>query len=272
MTNWQDIDRQAKEWVRKAGEKIRASFSKKLSIHTKSNPNDLVTNIDRDVEKFFCENIRHTYPNHKILGEEGAGHDIQALEGVVWIIDPIDGTMNFVHQQRNFCISVGIYENGKGKIGLIYDVVHDELYHAIRGNGAYLNDTSIPKLPTNISLEQAILAINATWVTENKRIDPTILSPLVRRVRGTRSFGSAALEFAYIATGRLDGYITMRLSPWDIAAGIVIVEEVGGITTTLEGKPIDFLKESSVFVANPAIHKTVMKEYIEGKYNPEQQN
>jgi len=267
MTKWKEIDQKAKEWVIEAGKRIRSSFNQTLSIQAKSNPNDLVTNIDREVEQFFFENIRHTYPNHHILGEEGSGHELKKLDGIVWIIDPIDGTMNFVHQQRNFCISVGIYENGVGKIGLIYDVVHNELYHAIKGHGAYMNDTKLKPL-TDVTLEESILAINATWVTNNKRIDPTILAPLVKRVRGTRSFGSAALEFAYVASGRLDGYITMRLAPWDIAAGIVIVEEVGGITTSLDGKPIDLLKKSSVFVANPKIHKQVLKEYIEGKYSP----
>lgn len=264
--NWHEIDRQAKEWVKEAGEKIKASFDKSLSIQTKSNPNDLVTNIDREVEEYFFDNIAQTFPDHHILGEEGSGHELNTLDGIVWIIDPIDGTMNFVHQKRNFCISVGVYENGIGKIGLIYDVVHNELYHAIKGNGAYMNDMRLPKLP-DVKLEESILAINATWVTENKRIDPSVLTPLVKRVRGTRSFGSAALEFAYVATKRLDGYITMRLAPWDIAAGVVIVDEVGGITTTLDGNPIDLLNKSSILVANPSIHAKIVNDYIKGKYS-----
>ena len=100
--------------------------------------------------------------------------------------------MNFVHQKRHFAISIGIFEDGKGKIGLIYDVMQDELYHAFSGKGAYLNNT--PLAPLKASIEEAIIAINATWVTENRRIDPSILAPLVKRVRGTRSYGSAALE------------------------------------------------------------------------------
>ncbi|WP_243385219.1 inositol monophosphatase family protein [Bacillus kexueae] len=266
MNNWKEIDQHAKEWVYEAGKMIRSSFEKTLSIHTKSNPNDLVTDIDQAVEAYLCEKIRTHFPDHKILGEEGAGHELTTLDGIVWIIDPIDGTMNFVHQQRNFCISVGIYEDGKGIIGLIYDVVHDELYHAVKGQGAYMNETPLPKLSRDTILEESILAINATWVIENKRIDPTILAPVVKKARGTRSFGSAALEFAYVATGRLDGYITMRLSPWDIAAGVVIVEEVGGIATTLEGNEIDFLKKSSIFVANPNVHQQVMEKYLKDHF------
>ena len=146
MTNWELIDTYAKEWVREAGNRIKASFTKTLTVHTKSNPNDLVTDIDRETEKFLIKKIKTVFPEHSILGEEGYGNKPENLSGVVWMIDPIDGTINFVHQQRNFAISIGIYENGKGKIGLIYDVVHDELYHAVSGNGAYMNETKLEKL------------------------------------------------------------------------------------------------------------------------------
>src|SRR5690606_20933902 len=178
--------------------------------------------------------------------------------------DPIDGTMNFIHQQRNFAISVAVYEDGVGQIGLIYDVIHDELYHARRGRGAYFNDSKIEPLG-DVPLEKAIVAINATWVTENKRIDPKILVPIVNAVRGTRSYGSAALELAYVVTGRIDVYITMRLSPWDFAAGVVLLNEVGGAITTLDGEPLNFLVENSVFVARPNLHKEIFTKFLKRK-------
>src|SRR5213080_2007901 len=137
MMDWDQIYSQAQHWVKEAGEKIRLSFDKTLDIQTKSNPNYLVTNIDKEIQQFFIKKIRGVYPNHKIMGEEGFGDQSIKHEGIVWLIDPIDGTMNFIHQQRNFAISLGIYENGLGKIGLVYDVVHDELYNAFRGKGAY---------------------------------------------------------------------------------------------------------------------------------------
>lgn len=258
---WREIDENAKKWTREAGERIRASFSKELMIHTKSSPDDLVTNIDRETEQFFIERIRESYPEHQILGEEGFGDKLDKLDGTVWIIDPIDGTMNFVHQQRNFAISVAVYEDGVGKIGLIYDVVHDELYHAKAGEGAYLNDTKLPKLE-EVTVERAVISLNATWITENKRIDPTILAPLVKKVRGTRSYGSAALEMAYVATGRIDAYITLRLSPWDFAAGLILVNELGGKVTTLHGEPLDLLGQNSVFVSKPGLHEAVSKDYL----------
>ena len=262
----QEIDTYAKQWIKEAGERIRASFPKTLNIQAKSNPNDLVTNIDQETEQFFIEKIKGNYPEHKILGEEGYGDEISKLSGVVWIIDPIDGTMNFIHQQRNFAISIGIYENGEGKIGLIYDVVHDELYHVFKGNGVYLNDLRIPRLEER-AVKESIIALNATWVTENRRLPPELLSPLVRDARGTRSYGSAAMEMVYVASGRIDAYITPRLAPWDFAAGIIMVEELGGVATNLKGMPLDLLKENSVIVAKPGLHGEIMKNYLkEGKW------
>ena len=136
----------------------------------------------------------------------------------MWILDPIDGTMNFIHQQRDFAISLGIYENGIGTIGLVYDVVHDELYHALKGSGAYMNEIKLPELE-NAEVDKAILSLNATWLLENDRIDHNLLIPLAKDVRGIRSYGSAALEMVFVASGRLDAYISLRLAPWDFACG-----------------------------------------------------
>jgi len=261
--NWETVDTHAKQWVKEAGEKIRLSFKSTLNIETKSNPNDLVTNIDKEIEQFFIQHIHEVFPLHKIMGEEGFGDKLQSLEGIVWIIDPIDGTMNFIHQQRNFAISIGVYENGVGKIGLIYDVVHDELYHAVRGKGAYINGNPLPKLKET-TIQESILALNATWVVENKRIDHNLLIPLVKDARGTRSYGTAALELVFLATGRVDAYFSMRLAPWDVAAGAVILEELGGVVTNLRGGKLDFLSTDSLFAAKPGLHQTILKDYLKG--------
>jgi len=264
--NWENIYTHAVQWVEEAGERIRLSFDKTLNIETKSNPNDLVTNMDKEIEQFFIEKIRETFPGHKIMGEEGFGDEIQSHDGVVWLIDPIDGTMNFIHQQRNFAISLGVFENGIGKIGLVYDVVHNEMYHAMRGKGAYLNEKPIPKLEET-TVKEAIIALNATWVMKNHRIDHNLLIPLVREARGTRSYGTAALEIIFVATGRVDAYISMRLSPWDFGGGSVIVEELGGVVTNLRGEKLDYLSKDSVLVAKPGLHQTILNEYLkDGKW------
>ncbi len=174
------------------------------------------------------------------------------------MIDPIDGTMNFVHQQRNFAISIGIYEDGIGQLGYIYDVVHDELYHARKGFGAFLNDQRLSPL-SEVEIEDAVIGVNALWVTDNHRINRHVLGPLVQNVRGTRSYGSAAMEIAYVASGRLDSYITMRLSPWDFAGGKVIVEEVGGVVTSLTGEPLTITSKSSVLFQNQVFIKRSLR-------------
>ncbi|EKN65537.1 inositol-phosphate phosphatase [Neobacillus bataviensis LMG 21833] len=258
---WEEIDTHAKEWVKEAGDRIRLSFEKTLNIESKSNANDLVTNIDKEIEQFFINKIRGVYPEHRIMGEEGFGDELNSLEGIVWLIDPIDGTMNFIHQQRNFAISIGVYENGIGQIGLIYDVAHDELYHAIRGKGAFINGKPIPLLKES-TVKESIIALNATWVMENHRIDHHLLIPLVRDARGSRSYGTAALEMVYVATGRVDAYLSMRLSPWDFGAGAVIVEELGGVVTNLKGEKLNFLTQDSLLTANPGLHQEVLKNYL----------
>ncbi|MDR6998057.1 inositol monophosphatase family protein [Neobacillus niacini] len=264
--NWENIYTLALAWVKEAGERIKSSFDQTLNIQTKSNANDLVTNMDKEIEQFFIGKIRESFPDHKILGEEGFGDELKNLDGITWMIDPIDGTMNFIHQQRNFAISLGIYEQGIGRIGIIYDVVHDELYHAFKGKGAYLNDKVLPALrETNV--QESIIALNATWVMKNHRIDHNLLIPLVRDARGTRSYGTAALEIIYVATGRVDAYISMRLSPWDFAGGAVIVEELGGIVTNLRGEKLNYLNKDSLLVAKPGLHGTILKNYLkDGKW------
>ncbi|WP_077622153.1 inositol monophosphatase family protein [Sediminibacillus massiliensis] len=257
-----EVFQTAKEWILEAGKNIRETIDEPLKINTKSNANDLVTQMDQNTEKFFTQKIRSTYPDHYIVSEEGYGDDLESDKGTVWIIDPIDGTMNFVHQKRNFAISIGIYHDGIGEIGFIYDVMNDILYSAEKGEGAFKNGQKIPELKNELVLEESILVINSHWSCENKRVDEKGIQDLVRKVRGTRSYGSAALELAYVAEGVVDGYLTMKLAPWDFAAGMVIVNEVGGLTTKADGQPLDLLNVNTIFSGNKRIHETVTTQYV----------
>lgn len=119
----QKIYETAKRWIYEAGTEIREHMNDPLDIETKSNPNDLVTALDKQTEKFFVDRIHQAYPEHHIIGEEGFGDTLSSVDGTIWIIDPIDGTMNFVHQKRSFAISIGILHNGIGEIGFVYDVM-----------------------------------------------------------------------------------------------------------------------------------------------------
>lgn len=261
--DWTIIDKQVKIWIKEAGERIRYSLQNKLQVSTKSNRNDLVTNVDKETELFFIEKIRSAFPTHRILGEEGEGDQIKDVKGVIWVIDPIDGTMNFVHMHRNFTISIGIFEEGIGYLGYIYDVIRDELFSAKKGLGAFFNGQPLPKLQ-EVPVEKAIIGMNPIWLTDNRRINPENLRKLIREVRGARSFGSAALEIGYVACGWLDAYIAMHLSPWDFAAGWIIIEELGGRATKLNGEPLSLLEKSSLFVGKPGLHQVILDKYVSG--------
>ncbi|MBO9130315.1 inositol monophosphatase family protein [Bacillus sp. 165] len=259
--NWREIEKKAKEWIKEAGALILSSFTQELVIETKSNASDLVTHMDRQVEQFFIKKIQAEYPDHYILGEEGYGDTLISSQGTIWLIDPIDGTMNFVHQQRNFAVSIGIYHNGVGKVGLVYDPVHNELYHAVKGEGAFCNEVQIPVLQPS-TVAKGVVCVNATWLTPNSYLNHVKMAELVKCARGTRSYGCAALEFVYVATGRVDAYVSPRLSPWDFGGGAVIVEEVGGIASTFEGKMLNIIEKSSVLVARPHVYEEILKHYV----------
>jgi myo-inositol-1(or 4)-monophosphatase len=258
-----ELFEQAKTWIIEAGDQIRKKIDQPRNIQTKSNPNDLVTEMDEKTEEFLADLIQSHYPEHKLIGEEGFGQDVESLEGIVWIVDPIDGTMNFVHQKKNFAISIGIYEDGIGEIGLIYDVMEDTLYHAIRGEGAYKNHESLPKLNETRPLHQSILALNTTWLLpENPHVEHQGVQELVKKLRSTRSYGSAALELAYVAEGVLDGYLTMTLMPWDYAAGAILINEVGGVVTQADQRELDYLHKTSVLAARAPIHSEISEEFV----------
>ena len=256
------IYEQAKQWIMDAGQKIHDKIDEPLYVDTKANPNDLVTQMDRNTEKFFVDKIKNKYPNHRLLSEEGYGDEIDSMDGTIWIIDPIDGTMNFVHQKRNFAISIGIYHDGVGEIGFIYDVMDDLLYSVKRGEGAYKNNQKLPLLDDKKVLEESIVIVNNYWATENRVVDEKKIQDLIQKVRGTRSYGSAALEFAYLAEGIADAYLTMQLSPWDVAAGIILVNEVGGITTSADGSPVNLVENTSILSANINVHSDIIENFI----------
>ncbi|MGG0645228.1 inositol monophosphatase family protein [Sporosarcina gallistercoris] len=259
--NWGALDRYVKSLIKEAGHHIKHSFFTEIEISSKSSANDLVTNIDREIEQFFIERIRRDFPDHRIMGEEGFGDDIRSLDGIIWFLDPIDGTMNFVHQKRNFAISLGIYIDGIGMLGYVYDVMADDLYSAMKDEGAFLNDIRLPNLKET-TIEQAIIGVNASWIAPNRYVDNAPMIDLVTKCRGTRSYGSAALELTHVAAGRVDAYMSMRLSPWDVAGGMIIAHEAGAISSTMSGVRPSLLHQETFIVANASIHTQLLEEFI----------
>lgn len=264
VVNIHRLDKYVKSLIKEAAGRIKSSFTTELIIETKSEANDFVTNIDKETEQFFIQHIKREFPGHRILGEEGFGDVLEDLNGYVWMLDPIDGTMNFIHQKKNFAISLGIYKDGVGILGYIYNVMEDELVSASLDEGAFFNDVRIPML-NNTNISQSIIGINASWVVPNKYIDHDGIISLLQTARGSRSYGSAALEISYVVTGKLDAYMSMRLSPWDIAGGMVIAKEVGAIVTTLANEPINLLTQNTFLIAKPGLHNDLVSNYIKLK-------
>lgn len=249
----------AYELIKEAGKNIRNAIDDEIQIETKSNPNDLVTNIDKETENWLFENILKKYPEHKILGEEGHGRDIEDTDGVIWIVDPIDGTLNFVHQQENFAISVGIFVNGEKYAGFVYDVMNDKMYHACVGKGAWLNDEQLSTIADS-ELKRSLISTNPIWLTKPKI--SSIYTSIVDVARSTRAYGSAALDFANVAQGNTSAYITMRLHPWDFAGGMIIAEEVGAIVTNQLGEKLNILEANSILIGNKQIHRELLEDYF----------
>lgn len=236
-----------------------------IDINTKTNTDDLVTSLDKGTEKFFHKKIKETYPDHSLFSEEGFGDHITSIKGTLWIIDPIDGTINFVHQKRNFAISIGIFQDGVGEIGFIYDVMRDVLYFAKRGEGAFRGKEKLQMKQTEVPFQEALLSLNHYWLCENDLVAPRVMQSLVKNVRGTRTIGAAALEFASVAEGSLNGYLSLNLAPWDIAGGLIIIEEAGGVVTNHLGEEINLLNRSSVVACHKNIHTEVIEYLRKGR-------
>ncbi|MEH7380650.1 inositol monophosphatase family protein [Bacillus sp. JJ1533] len=256
--NWNEVYQTAKEWTYEAGEILRNATKESVNVEYKTSAADLVTNKDKEIEQFFIDHIMTEYPTHFILGEEGLAKEQQynPESEIVWIVDPIDGTTNFVHQKSNFAISIGIYEKGQPRIGIVYDPIADEMFHAIAGQGAYLNEKPLPKL-IDKELEEANISICQYWLVPNEKVDHTIFTKVIQKARGTRYLGSAALEIVYVACGRLDTYLDFRLSPWDIAGGMVILEEVGGVMRTLENQTFSVFSPHITLFSNNNVLKEI---------------
>ncbi|CZR04798.1 inositol monophosphatase family protein [Trichococcus ilyis] len=238
-------DRLIKSWLYEAAAILRDSFHEELEIDEKTSRTDLVTNMDREIEVFLYEKITNHFPGERILGEESIGHDLKDLSGVVWIIDPIDGTLNFIKQQAEFAIMIGVYEDGIGRLGYIYDVVRDELYFAIRDNGAFCNERRLPMVE-NKPLSEGLVAISNRLVMA----DAGEARRIARKSSGLRVNGSAGLETAWVASGKLIAYIAPSLAPWDVAAGLVIAEEVGLVYRQVTGEKVNLLGNNAIIVAN----------------------
>ena len=219
---------------------------------------DLVTDFDRRSEVLLLGRIRERFPDHAILAEESGGSG--AVRGFRWIIDPLDGTTNFAHNYPFFCVSVGVELDGELFAGVIYDPIRDETFAAARGAGATLNGAPIHVSKVD-AIESALL-VSGFHYSIRERPEPTLtlFREFLLSAQGVRRDGSAALNLCYLACGRFDGFWEARLSPWDMAAGVLIVREAGGVVTNFSGGGFQ-LDGHQILAANAVLH-WAMREVI----------
>lgn len=252
----------------KAGEWIQSKLGDFNSLHTKYSSHDLVTEVDKGAEKMIRNLILTHFPHHSILGEEGVEPgplaSQQALEAMsdaeyLWIVDPLDGTTNFVHGFPFFSVSIALAHKGEVIVGVIYNPISNELFVAEKGKGAYVKGKRM-----QVSSEQKLSdSLIATGLPPDRNhalpINLNGVQALAPKVRNLRIAGSAALHMAYVAAGRLSGFWEIGLNSWDMAAGALLIRESGGTVTDTLGNPYS-LGVRNVLASNGAVHEELRKE------------
>ncbi len=233
--------------ARRAGTIITRHFEQpdKLAVFEKG-VNDLVTTADRAAESAIIEIITKAYPNHGILGEESGSHPGNEF---VWVIDPIDGTMNFVHGFPQFAVSIAVKQKGHLEHGVIYDPISQDLFTASRGGGAQLNNRRI-RVSNSEDLKGTLIGTDSSIPTE-------ILKEILNRNADVRKIGCASLNLAYVAAGKLDGFWEAGLKEWDIAAGVLIVREAGGFVSDFNGENT-FLESGKIIAGTRRVHNELL--------------
>ncbi len=242
--------------AREAGRVITRNFNRidRLTVADKGR-NDFVTEVDRNAEAAIIEVLREKYPHHAILAEESGA---QAGNEFEWIIDPLDGTTNFLHGLPQFAVSIALKVKGRLDIGVVYDPISEEMFTASRGEGALLNDHKI-RVSNRKSLDGALLGTGLPY-RDFSFMDNYMgmLKDLAQATAGIRRPGSAALDFAYVACGRTDGFWELGLKEWDFAAGALLVREAGGLVTDIAGGE-RFLETGNVITGNIKVHNAMLR-------------
>jgi myo-inositol-1(or 4)-monophosphatase len=225
-----------------------------IKVSSKSR-NDFVTDVDRAAEVAIIQELRGKFPSHAILAEESGAHGGNEFE---WIIDPLDGTTNYLHGFPQWSISIGLRVRGRMEAGVVYDPLHEELFTAERGAAAQLNDRKI-RVSSRRGLEGALIGTGIPF-REQHQLDAylAMLRAMLEDTAGIRRPGSAALDFAYVAAGRLDGFWELNLSPWDFAAGALLVAEAGGTVTDLAGGD-GFFDSCNVVAGGLKVHAAMLE-------------
>lgn len=243
--------------AKEASQILKQGYLSQFDITSKASFHDVVTEYDLKADKYLVEAIHKQYPTHSILSEE-SGENYPSNSSIHWIIDPLDGTNNFAHGIPIFAVSIAATFNRELICGAIVNPITNEAFHAEKGKGAFLNGKMIQVSKTK-TLDHAFLAVGFPYNIETNPLHCIEqFTTSLKRGMPLRRMGSAAIDLAYVAAGRFDGYWETVLSPWDFAAGVLIVEEAGGKVSQLNGSKNNLFSKNSVVASNRVLHEELL--------------
>ena len=241
--------------ARAAGDLLRRELDGPRRIEYKGAPTNLVTEMDARAEALIVDALLAAFPDDAILAEERGAQ--RGRSGRRWLIDPLDGTTNYAHGLPAYGVSIALETNGRVVLGVVYDPSHDELYVAERGRGAFCNERRL-SVSTTTSLDESLLTTGSPYdIRVNPDNNLKEYAVFATRSRAVRRLGSAVIDLAWLACGRYDGFWALRLGPWDVAAGGLLVEEAGGRLTSITGGPLD-LETPTLVASNGHIHAAML--------------
>ncbi|MDD5295658.1 MAG: inositol monophosphatase family protein [Rhodocyclaceae bacterium] len=245
--------------ARKAGSIInRASLDLDLLKVTTKQPNDFVTEVDKAAEAAIIQVLKDAYPDYGILAEESGLTDSAKGSEFQWIIDPLDGTTNFIHGMPQYAVSIALAQKGVVTQAVVYDPNRNELFTASKGGGAFLNDRRI-RVSKRVRLQDTLIGTGFPYrVFDHADAYLAIFKELMKKTSGLRRPGAASLDLAYVACGRYDGFYEFGLAPWDIAAGTLLISEAGGLVSDLAGES-DYLRTGNIVAGTPKIFSQLLQ-------------
>jgi myo-inositol-1(or 4)-monophosphatase len=249
----------AAEIAREAGALVANYNERRVPFEIKGEF-DLVTEADRASEKLVVERLRTHFPAHGVVAEEGGGHDPNAE--YCWYVDPLDGTTNFAHGFPAFCVSIGLAHRGQMVAGVVFDPMHQEMFTAERGAGAYLNNRRIHVSPVK-RMNECLASSGFPARKRHHNVNIHFFYQVAMASHGVRRTGSAALDLAFVACGRLDLFWEFGLKPWDVAAGTLLVTEAGGRVSDMQGGPHSVTESDHVLADNGTVHAEVLEAFAD---------
>ncbi|XP_026218197.1 inositol monophosphatase 1 [Anabas testudineus] len=261
---WQSVMDHAVAVARRAGDVVRAALRDERTVMTKTSSVDLVTQTDQKVEKLIIQSVKEKFPTHRFIGEESvaAGEACDLTDSPTWIIDPIDGTTNFVHAFPFVAVSIGFSVNKQMEFGVVYSCLEDKMFTARRGKGAFCNGSPL-QVSAQEDIKQSIIATEFGSSRDPEAVDhifSSLRSILCIPVHGVRGAGTAAINMCLVASGCVEAYYEIGIHVWDVAAGSLIVSEAGGVLMDVDGGVVDLMSRRIIAANNRNVAERIIKE------------